>query len=197
MSGYLTGPEILRWMEDGRISIDPFDPVNVGPNGVDLHFGDKLYTYDPNRRGVHNPADGARYFALEPDRLPKLREVPFVVLRDSEPSWLLTPGVLYLGRTHERTRVDGAVPRVSGRSSLGRVGVGVHVTAGDGDDGFDGTWTLEITVVEPVLLRPGGRYVQMRVCTQIGERKPYKGRYQGQVDVTPSLGGGAPGHRSW
>lgn len=67
---------------------------------------------------------------------------------------VLKPGKLYLGRTVERTRTDKFIPMLEGRSSVGRLGMGIHVTAGFGDIGFDGPWTLEITVTEPLRIYP-------------------------------------------
>lgn len=67
---------------------------------------------------------------------------------------MLTPGKLYLGRTNEWTETYGLVPKLEGRSSIGRLGLFIHVTAGYGDVGFKGFWTLEIVAVEPVRIYP-------------------------------------------
>jgi len=99
---------------------------------------------------------------------------------------ILYPGVLYLGSTVERTITQGLVPCIEGRSSLGRLGLGSHVTAGFGDDGFDGHWTLELTVVHPLRIYAGMKICQIAYTELTGERSPYKGKYQGQRGPRPS-----------
>ena len=98
----------------------------------------------------------------------------------------LYPGILYLGRTIEETYTDRFIPMINGRSSIGRLGISVHVTAGFGDIGFNGTWTLEITVVEPIRIYKGMELCQLCWFTPVGEIELYKGRYLNQVDPTPS-----------
>lgn len=104
-----------------------------------------------------------------------------------EDGYVLQPGVLYIGRTVERTWTDKYIPMINGRSSGGRLGISIHICAGFGDVGFDGTWTLEITVVEPVRIYP---YVEIaQVCYFKPEgsiKKIYRGRYYNQVDATAS-----------
>ncbi len=170
----LTGPEIEENIRKGTIVITPLDTRFIGPNSVDLHLDDGpagLVTYDTS------------ISVLDPDDLPPL--VP--VCLDHSGRWLLHPGRLYLGVTREWTETIGFVPYIDGRSSLGRLGVTAHQTAGRGDDGFEGRWTLELSVVQPVLLRPGGRYFQITYHTVVGERRPYKGRYQKSSIATQSL----------
>jgi len=181
--GVLTGPEISRQQALGNIVIEPFDRSRIGPNSVDLHLGHELLVYGARD---HTPIDavepGARWTrplddALDPEALQPLLPVP---LR-SDGRWLLHPGRLYIGSTLEYTETHGFLPVIDGRSSLGRLGVFAHVTAGRGDDGYCGRWTVEICVVEPVLLRPGGRYFQTTFHTLRGRRRPYAGRYQGDL----------------
>lgn len=175
----LTGPEICRvvkrskgiavpWNETSdtlpRILIDPFDPAMCGPNSYDVTLGDTLLFLDPPRM-------------VNPDSPPPTREM---TLKRSG-HWVLYPGRLYLGATRERVACHGVVPWIDGRSSVGRLGVSVHVTAGRGDDGADMHFTLEITVVHPTILRPGMRIAQVTFMRTEGERKPYVGRYQNSV----------------
>ena len=76
---------------------------------------------------------------------------------------------------------------IDGRSSIGRLGIWIHVSAGFGDIGFDGTWTLEITVVKPVRVYPNIEICQVSYLTPYGDRSiQYEGRYQGQIDATAS-----------
>lgn len=184
----LTGPEICRvvkrskgiavpWNETSdtlpRILIDPFDPAMCGPNSYDVTLGDTLLFLDPPRM-------------VNPDSPPPTREM---TLKRSG-HWVLYPGRLYLGATRERVASHGVVPWIDGRSSVGRLGISVHVTAGRGDDGWPGPgrepapFTLEITVVHPTILRPGMRLAQLTFMRVEGERRPYAGRY-GEATAAP------------
>lgn len=174
----LTGPEIKRQVEAGTIVIEPFEPDNVGPNSVDLHLGHELFRYDcspfANGRPISAPLD------------PKILPPIVAVETQSDGRWLLVPGRVYLGSTLEYTETVGFVPVIDGRSSLGRLGVFAHVTAGRGDDGFKGRWTVELAVIEPILLEPYGRYFQLTYHRVYGTRQPYKGRYQGDLGPVAS-----------
>lgn len=104
-----------------------------------------------------------------------------------EEGFVLQPGVLYIGRTVERTWTDEFIPMINGRSSGGRLGISIHICAGFGDIGFDGTWTLEITVVEPVRIYPNTEIAQVCYFKPCGKaKKLYRGRYHGQTDATAS-----------
>lgn len=104
-----------------------------------------------------------------------------------ETGYVLQPGVLYLGRTVEHTYTDKYIPMINGRSSGGRLGISIHICAGFGDIGFDGTWTLEITAVEPVIIFPNTEIAQVCYFTPVGNTKmQYNGRYNKQVAATGS-----------
>lgn len=162
----LTGPEIERQIALGRIVIYPLHPECVGPNSVDLHLADELlvYTGEVLTTGKANPT---RRLSING-------------------GLVLDPGELYLGRTVERTMTPYHVPQISGRSSVGRLGINIHSTAGFGDVGFSGTWTLEISVVKPVRIERGLRICQIYFTEPVGEIRPYAGRYQGQTEPTAS-----------
>ena len=101
---------------------------------------------------------------------------------------LLQPGTLYLGRTAEYTRTDEFVPMLEGRSSVGRLGMCIHATAGFGDVGFVGYWTLEIFVVQPLIIYPGVEVCQIYYHTLDGDYDPYtSGKYQNNQGIQPSL----------
>ena len=101
--------------------------------------------------------------------------------------YVLQPGVLYIGRTVERTSSDFYIPMINGRSSGGRLGISIHICAGFGDIGFDGTWTLEITCVEPIRIYPYTEIAQVCYFKPVGKiGKLYRGRYFGQQDATAS-----------
>lgn len=110
-----------------------------------------------------------------------------IELEIPEEGYVLQPGVLYIGRTVERTWTDKFIPMINGRSSGGRLGISIHICAGFGDIGFDGTWTLEITVVEPVRIYPNTEIAQVCYFKPCGKIKNlYDGRYQGQTHATPT-----------
>jgi dCTP deaminase len=113
---------------------------------------------------------------LDPYDLPPLVKVP-----RSFGGWRLEPGELYLGSTWEYTEIKRHVPYLDGRSSLGRLGVFLHVTAGRGDVGFKGRWTCELVAVKAVWLYPRMRVAQLTLHEPIGLIRPYEGRYQGDA----------------
>lgn len=174
---YLTGPEIERQVAEGRIVIDPLDPECVGPNSIDLHLHPDLMVY----RGTQDYPDVNPVLDMR-------RTDDLVTHRMTIPDtgMILTPGKLYLGRTVEHTEFPDHMAQITGRSSVGRLGLSIHITAGLGDIGFRGTWTLEITVVHPVRVYPNVRICQLYVAQVVGERRPYRGRYQNQRDATAS-----------
>ena len=116
----LSGREIQRHM--GRdIWIEPFDPKRLNPNSYNLSLHNELLVYETDTLDMKSPS---------PTRLLRIPEVGL----------LLEPGRLYLGRTAEFTRTMAHAPMLEGRSSVGRLGLFVHVTAGFGDVGFCGTY---------------------------------------------------------
>lgn len=169
----LTGPEIK--MLAGRTArhpeydlvIDPFDPGRCGPNSYDVTLADTLLEYVTHVLHCRE-------------------ENPTVATVIPSEGYLLKPGRLYLGSTVERVECRGVVPWIDGRSSIGRLGIHIHATAGRGDDGFRGTFTLEISVVQPVWIHPGIRIGQLTFVKTHGEREPYSGRYQDQEGPTAS-----------
>lgn len=170
----LTGPEIRKQIQKGAIRIDPFDDALIGPNSVDLHLGDSLWVY--RLASTVSPLSGRTvYHPIDSKAPPPIEELPTL----PQGGWLLLPGCLYLGSTLEFTETWGFVPYLDGRSSLGRLGVFAHITAGRGDNGFCGRWTVELAVVQPVILYPRERYFQMTFHTVIGDSAFYTGRYQG------------------
>lgn len=180
----LTGPEICRIVTATRdrkslaaggvsvgeslpwIDVEPWNPECAGPNSLDVTLGPTLLAYDFS--GALDPEVPQKTFEVEP--WPE---------RDGRVSWMLHPGTLYLGATAERVELHGVAAMLTGRSSLGRLGVDCHVSAGLIDDGFAGNITLEIRVVHPVILRPGMRFAQLVFEPVRGVRSPYRGRYQG------------------
>ena len=106
---------------------------------------------------------------------------PTYELEIPESGLVLVPGRLYIGSTVEYTETRNLVPCIDGKSSIGRLGINIHVTAGFGDVGFKGTWTLEITAVEPVRIYPNVRFCQISYEQVVGEIQEYQSKkYQGQ-----------------
>jgi dCTP deaminase len=106
---------------------------------------------------------------------------------DPERGWLLKPGIGYLMHTVERISTMDYVPVLDGKSSIGRLFLTVHVTAGYGDTGFDGQYTLEVVAQYPTIVYPGMRFGQMRFHTLKGEVTDYKkrGNYTGKASMGP------------
>lgn len=164
----LTGNEIRIQIESGGIVIYPYDEKCIGPNSYDVRLGDQLMVY--------------REAVLDARRENRTR-----VIDIPEEGLVLLPGKLYLGKTVEWTSSPGYVPMYEGRSSLGRLGISSHITAGFGDIGFEGNWTLELSVVQPVRIYPGVRIGQLYWHKPVGEiTSAYRGKYQGQEDIQPS-----------
>lgn len=165
----LSGLKIAEEVKAGRIYISDFDEKRLNPNSYNLRLADEILTYD------YDPLDMRKKNGCTISKIP-------------ESGKYLYPGKLYLARTMERTRTDCYVPMLEGRSSVGRLGIFIHATAGFGDVGFDGYWTLELSCVQPVRIYPGVEICQIYYHTIDGEYVPYKsGKYQGNHGVQPSM----------
>ena len=164
----LSGPEIARQVALGRILIDPFDPSRVGSNSYNLRLHDRLLAYTEETLDMRVRPQ-TEELVIPPEGL------------------VLQPGRLYLGRTAERTATDYYVPMLEGRSSIGRLGITVHVTAGFGDVGFDGCWTLEIQCIHPVRIYAGVEICQICYHEIAGEIKLYHSEKYQHQEIRPSL----------
>lgn len=147
----LSDKRILEEMERGTIVIDPFDRKHLGSNSYDVHLGKSLAVYrdDILDARIHNKVD---HF-----------EIPGAGL-------ILLPHRLYLGVTEEYTETHRHVPFLEGKSSIGRLGIDIHATAGKGDIGFCNTWTLEISVRQPVRIycgMPIGQLIYFEVSGEV------------------------------
>ena len=164
----LSGKEIQRHMGKD-IVIQPFDPKRLNPNSYNLSLHNQLLVYE-NR--------------LLDMKLPN----PVKTLTIPESGLVLEPDKLYLGRTNEFTQTDRFVPMLEGRSSVGRLGLFIHVTAGFGDVGFAGYWTLEIFCVQPIRIYPNVEICQIYYHDIHGDYEPYQsGKYQNNTGIQPSL----------
>lgn len=164
----LSGKEIVRHMGK-EIVIDPFDPKRVNPNSYNLSLANELLVYQNPELDMKQPNPVSKIL------IPK-------------EGLLLQPNRLYLGRTNEYTKTDRFVPMLEGRSSTGRLGLFIHVTAGFGDVGFAGYWTLEIFCVQPVRIYPDVEICQIYYHDIQGEYDLYRsGKYQNNTGIQPSL----------
>ncbi len=132
----LSDSAILEAIKKGEIVIEPFRRECLGSNSYDVHLGKTLLVYK-------TPILDAR----KPNPTEEI-EIP-------PEGYVLQPGILYLGVTEEYTETHKYVPFLEGKSSVGRLGIDIHATAGKGDIGFCNTWTLEISVVQPVRIYAG------------------------------------------
>lgn len=163
----LTGSEI-RAQLGKNIIIEPFDEANLNPNSYNLTLHHELMTYEEVVLDLRK-ANRTRRLTIGPE------------------GFVLSPNQVYLGRTVERTVTHNLVPMIEGRSSIGRLGLFVHVTAGFGDVGFDGYWTLEMFAVQPVRIYAGVRICQIFYHQCIGDITEYNSKYQHNRDIQPSL----------
>ena len=164
----LTADQIQIERSEGNIVIEPWDERCLGPNSYDIHLGDELLIYtsiildtrSQNKTELLKiPPEG---IVLEPDRL-------------------------YLGKTVEYTESHNLVPMCEGRSSVGRLGICIHETAGFGDIGFKGRWTLEISVKQLTRVYAGDKIGQLYWHRPDGRiLKTYSGKYQDSQTVKAS-----------
>jgi dCTP deaminase len=132
----LSDRRIREAMAEGRIVIRPYRDDCLGTNSYDVHLGPYLSVY------TNAGLDARRANPVREFRIPK-------------DGYVLVPGQLYLGVTEEYTETHGFVPFLEGKSSVGRLGIDIHSTAGKGDEGFCNYWTLEMSVKLPVRIYGG------------------------------------------
>ncbi len=151
-----------------NIFIEPYDENRLNPNSYNLSLFDELVVYDE-------------------ECLDMKKEHKIKTIKIPPEGLVLEPNKLYLGRTNEYTRTEKYVPMLEGRSSIGRLGLYIHVTAGFGDVGFKGFWTLEIHCVEPIRIYPNVEICQIYYHKVEGEVTPYVGNYQGNEGIQQSM----------
>src|ERR1700751_2204869 len=164
----LSDKRIMEEMEKGTIKIIPYDRSFLGSNSYDVHLGPVLATY--------------REHILDAK---KHNEIEYFEIPDE--GFVLYPHIFYLGVTAEYTETHEQVPFLEGKSSTGRLGIDIHATAGKGDVGFCGNWTLEISVKQPVRVYKGmpiGPLIYFRVEgeTEIKYNQKKGAKYGGQPD---------------
>lgn len=164
----LTGDAIREAVAAGDIQISPFDPVLLGPNSYDFHLGKRCRTYtseildcarENQTREMVLPGEG---IVLEPDRL-------------------------YLFNTEEIIGSHRFVPIIRGRSSVGRLGIFIHITADLIDLGSVNQLTLQVHSVVPTRVYPGMLIGQVTFWVPQGQITPYRGKYRALTSPAPSL----------
>jgi dCTP deaminase len=151
----LTGNEIRLQHEAGRILIAPYEPAQINPNSYDVRLGVGMRRVLDDGTSVESGALAGNFY--------------------------LEPGHLYLGHTEEFIGSNHYVPLLNGKSSWARRGVSIHLTAGFGDLGFRGQWTLEMTTMRPITIPVGARIGQISFWQVQGEvLELYNGKYSGR-----------------
>ena len=178
----LSDRDIRSCVDSGRVRLEPWDPQMIQPSSVDVHLDRFFRLFNNHKYPVIDPA------ANQPE-LTRLVDV------SAEGSLILHPGEFVLGSTYEKvTLADDVAARLEGKSSLGRLGLLTHSTAGFIDPGFSGHVTLELsnTATLPIVLYPGMKVGQLCFFQlSSAAEKPYGSgasgsRYQGQRGPTAS-----------
>jgi len=162
----LSDTRILEEIEKKTIIIEPYNREKLGSNSYDVHLGKYLAMYKDKMLDAkkHNEIN---HFEIPPE------------------GYVLEPGELYLGVTQEYTETHSHVPFLEGKSSTGRLGIDIHATAGKGDVGFCGNWTLEISCKLPVRVYEGmpiGQLIYFPVDGEVAVKYNSKtsAKYSGQ-----------------
>jgi dCTP deaminase len=155
----LTGLQIEKDVANGKIIIEPFFADALNPNSYNFHLGPHLLLY-------------------KNEIIDTQKEQPMYETAIPEDGYILQPGELYLGHTQEVMGSDYYAPFIFGRSSIGRLGLFVQITAPLGDIGFKGCWTLQLTPVRPTKVYVGMRIGQIFFIAPQGDISLYDGKYQ-------------------
>ncbi len=164
----LSGLEIQKRLGN-QIDIEPFSEKQLNPNSYNLRLHNELLVYDDAVLDMKKPNTFKKVI------------IP-------EEGLIIQPGKLYLGRTVEKTFTKELVPKLEGRSSVGRLGIHIHITAGLGNVGAKGHWTLEIFCIQAVKIYPNVEVCQVYFHELLGEYKDYReGKYHNNSEVQPSM----------
>ena len=155
----LSDKKIAEYLDTGDIVIEPFRKECLGTNSYDVHLGKYLKLYKTR------VLDAKKFNEAEEVIIP-------------EEGYIIAPGTLYLGVTEEYTETHNCVPFLEGKSSVGRLGIDIHATAGKGDVGFCNYWTLEISCIQPVRIYAGMPVGQLIYFMVEGDLENYYNRKQ-------------------
>jgi len=158
----LTGKEIKKQVNLGKIHIQPFIEENLNPNSYNFRLGDKLKIY------TEKILDSAK-------------QNQFIEITIPEEGYILEPNKLYLGHTIEEMGSDFFAPTMQARSSVGRLGLYIYLNSGLGDIGFKKQWTLELQAIHPLRVYPGMKVGQMLFWKPQGEITLYDGKYKDSI----------------
>ncbi len=158
----LTGSEIKKQVQLGRIHIFPFNEEDINPNSYNFRLGKTLKVYKSD--------------ILDPAKINEFEEIEI-----PEEGFILEPNKLYLGHTIEEMGSDFYVPTMQARSSVGRLGLYIYLNSGLGDIGFKKQWTLELHSIHRLKVYPGMKVGQMLFWRTEGEIKLYDGKYKNSV----------------
>lgn len=163
----LTGPALDKAIRNDEIIFDPFDPANLNPNSINYRIGTELHQ-------------------LEAGLIDSYQNKPTQRISFSDEGHVLYPGIVYLGHTYESIGSELYTPRLIGRSSLGRLGLYLQVTADLGQLGKAHQWTLELRVVQPLKIYPLMKIGQVTFWDLLGEKsRPHRSGYT-QFDIPHS-----------
>ncbi len=165
----LTGEEIYKQINNGKITIEPFDFNSVNPNSYNVELGDYLKVYESN------VLDGKK-------------ELKTTIIPIPDEGIVLEPNRVYLGYTKEVIGSDNFVPTITGRSSTGRLGLFVQITADLVDIGFKGNLTFQLHAVQPLRIYKGMKLGQVCFWKPKGKIKLYNGKYQNSCGPQESQG---------
>lgn len=164
----LTGPQIEEGVENGDIVIRPFRKRQINPNAYDFKLGDRCCIYTAKTLDAASK-NKTRFFAIPPEGI------------------ILQPTRIYLVNTEETMGSRKFVPIIRGRSSVGRLGIFIDVTADLIDLGSVNQWTLQLHAVQPVRVYPGMLIGQVTFWRTYGRRVQYRGKYSQSISPAPSL----------
>lgn len=163
----LSGQKIFEEIRIGNIQISDFDVKRLNPNSYNLRLGYDIMRYSS--------------IVLDPKKKNNI-----ICSRISKEGYILNPGILYLCRTIEMTYTEKYVPMIEGRSSIGRLGLSIHITAGFGDIGYRGNWTLELSAIHPIKIYPEMEIAQIVFHTIEGDYDLYNGKYNNATAIKSS-----------
>lgn len=179
----ISGPEIAEKVRLGIIEIEPFNLGRIQPNSYDITLGEEVVELTYNSIITEHEASFSVIDTAKPGCTIDCKKT-------SSGGYLIWPGTVYLGHTVERIHSDEYAPMIDGRSSVARHGLVIHLTAGFGDVGFNGQFTLEIANPGkyPIVIYPGTRIGQVFFEKVEGDIELYNSGYQLQTGARPSKG---------
>ena len=173
LAGMLTGNEIINQVNLGNIEISDFDTSRVNPNSYNLRIGDTYSYYDIYKSQIID--------------LKTKNNIPIKTEKIPEEGMVITEKDFYLFPTLEMIHTDHFIPMITGRSSIGRLGVSVHQEAGFGDIGFSGRWTLQLSTKIKIIIYPRMPIAQIYFFTPCGDTGYlYQGKYQNAKEAIGS-----------